>query len=383
MGSGYVGMSLALLLSRNNAIKVLDIDPARIEKINSGKSTIADDDIDNLLAKKSTNIIATLDSKYAYSEADFIIICTPTNYDPEINYFDTSSVDNVIEEIFSLNKEALVVIKSTIPIGYTSSMQMKYDSSRIIFSPEFLREGSALRDNLNPSRIIIGSKSELAKKFGSLLSKSATKKDIDILFTSSSDAEAIKLFANTYLAMRVSFFNEVDTFAIAKNLDARSIIDGMSLDERIGKNYNNPSFGYGGYCLPKDTKQLLANFDQIPQNLIEAIVLSNKTRKEFIANEIIKKSPRTVGIYRLIMKEGSSNFRSSAILDVIEIIKESGIKVIIYEPTLHKSIYNGLEIKKNLQDFKSLSDIIIANRFSKSLEDVQDKLYTRDLFNEN
>ena len=376
-------MSLALLLSRNNAIKVLDIDPARIEKINSGKSTIADDDIDNLLAKKSTNIIATLDSKYAYSEADFIIICTPTNYDPEINYFDTSSVDNVIEEIFSLNKEALVVIKSTIPIGYTSSMQMKYDSSRIIFSPEFLREGSALRDNLNPSRIIIGSKSELAKKFGSLLSKSATKKDIDILFTSSSDAEAIKLFANTYLAMRVSFFNEVDTFAIAKNLDARSIIDGMSLDERIGKNYNNPSFGYGGYCLPKDTKQLLANFDQIPQNLIEAIVLSNKTRKEFIANEIIKKSPRTVGIYRLIMKEGSSNFRSSAILDVIEIIKESGIKVIIYEPTLHKSIYNGLEIKKNLQDFKSLSDIIIANRFSKSLEDVQDKLYTRDLFNEN
>lgn len=383
MGSGYVGMSLALLLSRNNAIKVLDIDPARIEKINSGKSTIADDDIDNLLAKKNTNIIATLDSKYAYSEADFIIICTPTNYDPEINYFDTSSVDNVIEEIFSLNKEALVVIKSTIPIGYTSSMQMKYDSSRIIFSPEFLREGSALRDNLNPSRIIIGSKSELAKKFGSLLSKSATKKDIDILFTSSSDAEAIKLFANTYLAMRVSFFNEVDTFAIAKNLDAKSIIDGISLDERIGKNYNNPSFGYGGYCLPKDTKQLLANFDQIPQNLIEAIVLSNTTRKEFIANEIIKKSPRTVGIYRLIMKEGSSNFRSSAILDVIEKIKESGIKVIIYEPTLHKSIYNGLEIKKNLQDFKSLSDIIIANRFSNSLEDVQDKLYTRDLFNEN
>ena len=339
-------MSLALLLSRNNAIKVLDIDPARIEKINSGKSTIADDDIDNLLAKKSTNIIATLDSKYAYSEADFIIICTPTNYDPEINYFDTSSVDNVIEEIFSLNNEALVVIKSTIPIGYTSSMKRKYDSSRIIFSPEFLREGSALRDNLNPSRIIIGSKSELAKKFGSLLSKSATKKDIDILFTSSSDAEAIKLFANTYLAMRVSFFNEVDTFAIAKNLDARSIIDGMSLDERIGKNYNNPSFGYGGYCLPKDTKQLLANFDQIPQNLIEAIVLSNTTRKEFIANEIIKKSPRTVGIYRLIMKEGSSNFRSSAILDVIEKIKESGIKVIIYEPTLQKSIYNGLEIKK-------------------------------------
>lgn len=383
MGSGYVGMSLALLLSRNNAIKVLDIDPARIEKINSGKSTIADDDIDNLLAKKSTNIIATLDSKYAYSEADFIIICTPTNYDPEINYFDTSSVDNVIEEIFSLNNEALVVIKSTIPIGYTSSMKRKYDSSRIIFSPEFLREGSALRDNLNPSRIIIGSKSELAKKFGSLLSKSATKKDIDILFTSSSDAEAIKLFANTYLAMRVSFFNEVDTFAIAKNLDARSIIDGMSLDERIGKNYNNPSFGYGGYCLPKDTKQLLANFDQIPQNLIEAIVLSNTTRKEFIANEIIKKSPRTVGIYRLIMKEGSSNFRSSAILDVIEKIKESGIKVIIYEPTLQKSIYNGLEIKKNLQDFKSLSDIIIANRFSNSLEDVQDKLYTRDLFNEN
>lgn len=376
-------MSLALLLSRNNAIKVLDIDPARIEKINSGKSTIADDDIDNLLAKKSTNIIATLDSKYAYSEADFIIICTPTNYDPEINYFDTSSVDNVIEEIFSLNNEALVVIKSTIPIGYTSSMKRKYDSSRIIFSPEFLREGSALRDNLNPSRIIIGSKSELAKKFGSLLSKSATKKDIDILFTSSSDAEAIKLFANTYLAMRVSFFNEVDTFAIAKNLDARSIIDGMSLDERIGKNYNNPSFGYGGYCLPKDTKQLLANFDQIPQNLIEAIVLSNTTRKEFIANEIIKKSPRTVGIYRLIMKEGSSNFRSSAILDVIEKIKESGIKVIIYEPTLQKSIYNGLEIKKNLQDFKSLSDIIIANRFSNSLEDVQDKLYTRDLFNEN
>lgn len=383
MGSGYVGMSLALLLSRNNAIKVLDIDPARIEKINSGKSTIADDDIDNLLAKKNTNIIATLDSKYAYSKADFIIICTPTNYDPEINYFDTSSVDNAIEEIFSLNKEALVVIKSTIPIGYTSSMQMKYDSSRIIFSPEFLREGSALRDNLNPSRIIIGSKSKLAKKFGSLLSKSATKKDIDILFTSSSDAEAIKLFANTYLAMRVSFFNEVDTFAIAKNLDAKSIIDGISLDERIGKNYNNPSFGYGGYCLPKDTKQLLANFDQIPQNLIEAIVLSNTTRKEFIANEIIKKSPRTVGIYRLIMKEGSSNFRSSAILDVIEKIKESGIKVIIYEPTLHKSIYNGLEIKKNLQDFKSLSDIIIANRFSNSLEDVQDKLYTRDLFNEN
>ena len=383
VGSGYVGSSLAVLLAQHNDVTVLDIDASQVDKVNSKQSTVVDNEIESFLTKKELSLFATLNKQVAYKDASFIVVATPTNYDPETNRFDTSSVDSVVDDALSINTKALIVIKSTIPVGHTKRLQQKHQTNRVIFSPEFLREGQALRDNLYPSRIVVGSQLDVAKEFAGLLVQSAMKDDIETLFIRSTEAEAVKLFANTFLAMRVSFFNELDSYALAHDLDTKSIIKGVCLDQRIGDGYNNPSFGYGGYCLPKDTKQLLANYEQVPQNLIQAIVSSNVTRKDFVAEEILKLKPKIVGFYRLVMKEGSDNFRSSAIQGIMKRIKAKGIEVVIYEPTLHEEIFFGSRVLGNIDEFKRKSDIIVANRRSDALEDVHAKCFSRDLFGDN
>jgi UDPglucose 6-dehydrogenase len=383
VGSGYVGMSLAVLLAQHNDVVVLDVDAARVDRVNNKQSTVVDAEIEAFLAEKKLSLSATLDMHTAYKGAGFVVVATPTNYDPDTNRFDTSSVDTVVNDALELNKKALVVIKSTMPLGHTKSLQEKYDTDRVIFSPEFLREGQALKDNLYPSRIIVGSQLDSGKEFADILVQGAEKKDIETLFIPSNEAEAVKLFANTYLAMRVSFFNELDSFALTHNLDTNSIINGVCLDQRIGGGYNNPSFGYGGYCLPKDTKQLLVNYDQVPQTLIQAIVSSNTTRKDFIAEEILKLKPKTVGFYRLVMKEGSDNFRSSAIQGVMKRIKAKGIKVVVYEPELDACDFFGSKVIADLDGFKQICDVIIANRRAECLKDVAAKCFSRDLFGNN
>ena len=376
-------MSLSVLLAQHNDVTLLDIDLARVNKINSNQSTVADAEIELFLAEKSLALAATLDKEVAYQEASFIIVATPTNYDSVTNRFDTASVDGVIADALQLNKEALVVVKSTVPVGHTVQLQEKFRTERIVFSPEFLREGRALKDSLYPTRIIVGSQSKPAKEFARLLKQGAVKEDIETLFIRSNEAEAVKLFSNSYLAMRVSFFNELDSYALAHELDTKSIIKGVCLDDRIGDGYNNPSFGYGGYCLPKDTKQLLANYDKVPQTIIEAIVSSNTTRKDFIANEILKRNPKVVGFYRLVMKEGSDNFRSSAIQSIVKRIKAKGIEVVIFEPSYEGSEFFGSKVIHDLTEFKEKAHIIVANRHSSELSDVADKIFSRDIFGEN
>lgn len=383
VGSGYVGMSLSVLFAQHNDVTVLDINAARVDKINNKQSTVADTEIESFLAEKPLSLTATLDKQGAYEGASFVIVATPTNYDTETNRFDTSSVDTVVEDALKLNFDALVVIKSTIPVGHTKSLQEKFKTDRVIFSPEFLREGQALKDNLYPSRIIVGSQCKAGAEFAGLLQQGAEKVDSNTLFIRSTEAEAVKLFANTYLAMRVSFFNELDSYSLTHELDTKSIINGVCLDERIGSGYNNPSFGYGGYCLPKDTKQLLANYEQVPQTIIEAIVSSNSTRKDFIANEILKSNPKVVGFYSLAMKEGSDNFRFSAVQGIMKRIKTKGVEVLVYEPSLQELEFFGSEVVKDLNQFKRRSEIIVANRRAESLVDVEDKLFSRDLFGSN
>ena len=380
-GTGYVGLSLATLLSQNNEVMALDIIPEKVEKINKRISPIKDEYIEKYFKEESLNLKATLDYKEAFQGAEFVIISTPTNYDEEKNFFDTSSVEDIIQKVISINDNNItMVVKSTIPVGFIENVKRKYNINNIFFSPEFLREGKALYDNLYPSRIIVGDKSKKAKEFAKLLIDSAEKKDVETLFMNSTEAEAVKLFSNTYLALRVAYFNELDTYAITKGLNSKDIINGVCLDTRIGNHYNNPSFGYGGYCLPKDTKQLLANYKDVPQNLIEAIVNSNKTRKDFITEEILKRKPDVVGIYRLTMKAGSDNFRSSAIQDIIKNLRANNIKVIIYEPTLERKEFNGFDVINDINQFKKCSSIILANRQENILEDVKEKVYTRDLY---
>ena len=380
-GTGYVGLSLATLLSQYNEVVALDIVPEKVEMINNRISPIKDEYIEKYFKEKKLNLHATLDYKEAFSGAKFVIISTPTNYDERTNFFDTSSVEDIIKEVVSMYDDNIVmIVKSTIPVGFINNMKEKYHIDNIIFSPEFLREGKALYDNLYPSRIIIGEKSKRAEEFGELLKSASLKDDVVVKYMDSTEAEAVKLFANTYLALRVAYFNELDTYAELKNLNTKDIIDGVCLDPRIGNYYNNPSFGYGGYCLPKDTKQLKANYKNIPENLISAIVESNNTRKEHIAKKIIDKNPKIVGIYKLAMKSGSDNFRTSAIQDVMEIIKSNGIEIIIYEPTLEKEYFNNNKIIKNIEEFKTISDIILVNRYDDVLKDVKDKIYTRDIF---